>query len=779
MSKAPPPLYCPSLAGWALQHPPAEARSVRLRRPGAMPANKVAKPNTWEVVGGSRSGGLVVRKGSDTKSAEFPERLATGSVIQEIELQGERMRYTRVTGSGPDEGWIGTKFKGKDQLKKRPLKVWFLATGTRGDIQPYLALACGMQEAGYDVSIWTCEDYKRFVESYGIRMFNIAGSVEELIKSMSKGKPLNKNENMDKAQEGSQPYVAFTKTWARWSLSIESGKPVGGIDASKLLPEEVQEAINDKGVCRQLYLECSQQLQRIGSNELSNEYWKVFERLHKEIEEEEEEERKKKEAEESSTPDVESLDWDALRSQAQSEEWSSLGKVIEVAEELGEEGSGVLKCYLGARRYWQEERAANTIPDAGRFGLDAIFLKDLIDDSSLLKNMKDQVERNPPDVCLYNYFWLTVAVMVEHVSNIPTVHLTLQPAGINFGDHHALWVTQDIYPMLQQLNPSLQQFSTLEEARQNYWVPEESTDYAYWAVGCVYEDLITAPVFGAHPLRDAGPAVTTRRQRERHMVGFLRSIASERFMKFMGEFSQKAVAKLTYTGFWIMPEKHQTSDSSAEMFGGAELMKTVEDFIAAGDPPAYIGWGSCVGSRGRHWMIALAVASLMKAQMRGIILSGWAELNMELLQDLVGDDDGIGLVEYAKKNILFITKAPQVWLFPKCSVVVIHGGVGTLAAAWTSGTPLIICAVWLDQFTNSWLNTLMGTGVSCQAVDMCTATELAQCLTTARTTPEVRRGAQAVQFSMMRDNGIQTALEHIGRIMLEDVPTGKWKQWFL
>lgn len=71
---------------------------------------------TWQVVGGSDKGGIIVRKAQDTTSELEQQRLATGSLITQLELQGERLHYKiwPHRGDGPDTGWISIKLKGKD-----------------------------------------------------------------------------------------------------------------------------------------------------------------------------------------------------------------------------------------------------------------------------------------------------------------------------------------------------------------------------------------------------------------------------------------------------------------------------------------------------------------------------------------------------------------------------------------------------------------------------------------------------------------------------------------
>lgn len=72
----------------------------------------------WEVVGGGDKGGILIREGQALTSPATAERLSTGSIVEEIELIGERLHYKLVegTGTGPAEGWASLKIAGKDLL---------------------------------------------------------------------------------------------------------------------------------------------------------------------------------------------------------------------------------------------------------------------------------------------------------------------------------------------------------------------------------------------------------------------------------------------------------------------------------------------------------------------------------------------------------------------------------------------------------------------------------------------------------------------------------------
>mmetsp|Transcript_1515 Transcript_1515/g.3146 ORF Transcript_1515/g.3146 Transcript_1515/m.3146 type:complete len:616 (+) Transcript_1515:1-1848(+) len=62
----------------------------------------------------------MVRSGLETSSPLVEGRLATGSRVEELELNESqfRLHYRRVTGSGPDEGWISIKIPGKELARR-------------------------------------------------------------------------------------------------------------------------------------------------------------------------------------------------------------------------------------------------------------------------------------------------------------------------------------------------------------------------------------------------------------------------------------------------------------------------------------------------------------------------------------------------------------------------------------------------------------------------------------------------------------------------------------
>lgn len=89
--------------------------------------------NRWEVIGGASSGGILVRKGKDTSSAQEATRLSTGALIEQLELDGERLHFKRLSGTGPSTGWISIKLKDKELVvktdKEVPMECWEVVGG--------------------------------------------------------------------------------------------------------------------------------------------------------------------------------------------------------------------------------------------------------------------------------------------------------------------------------------------------------------------------------------------------------------------------------------------------------------------------------------------------------------------------------------------------------------------------------------------------------------------------------------------------------------------------
>lgn len=62
------------------------------------------------------------------------------------------------------------------------MMITLIATGTRGDTQPYLALAVELKKRGKDVRVVAAEENREFVESYGVDFYAIKMNTQEVLK---------------------------------------------------------------------------------------------------------------------------------------------------------------------------------------------------------------------------------------------------------------------------------------------------------------------------------------------------------------------------------------------------------------------------------------------------------------------------------------------------------------------------------------------------------------------------------------------------------------------
>ncbi|TDV54796.1 glycosyltransferase [Actinophytocola oryzae] len=177
---------------------------------------------------------------------------------------------------------------------------------------------------------------------------------------------------------------------------------------------------------------------------------------------------------------------------------------------------------------------------------------------------------------------------------------------------------------------------------------------------------------------------------------------------------------VTQTGAWLPADDRPLS---------AELT----DFLAAGEPPVYFGFGSMASPRVTGAAMLEAARALGH---RAIVLRGWAGL------DAAGDD------------CLTVTETNLQALFPHVAAVVHHGGSGTTTTAALSGVPQVVVPHLYDQFYFADRVRELGIGVTHTATDSLTdSLKLAL-------QPEVATRARSIAPSIRRV-GAQTAADHL------------------
>jgi sterol 3beta-glucosyltransferase len=72
------------------------------------------------------------------------------------------------------------------------MRIVILATGSRGDVQPYLALGVGLSRAGHSVRFVTHQNYSELVQSYGLEFWQVDINVQDITQSETMQKQLEK-----------------------------------------------------------------------------------------------------------------------------------------------------------------------------------------------------------------------------------------------------------------------------------------------------------------------------------------------------------------------------------------------------------------------------------------------------------------------------------------------------------------------------------------------------------------------------------------------------------
>ena len=108
----------------------------------------------------------------------------------------------------------------------------------------------------------------------------------------------------------------------------------------------------------------------------------------------------------------------------------------------------------------------------------------------------------------------------------------------------------------------------------------------------------------------------------------------------------------------------------------------LDNFLAAGPPPVYIGFGSIVVDDPNS-MTKMIFDAVQKTGQRAIVSKGWGGLGA----------DQLGIPE----GVFMIGNCPHDWLFQHVSAVVHHGGAGTTAAGILAGRPTVVVPFFGDQ----------------------------------------------------------------------------------
>jgi sterol 3beta-glucosyltransferase len=170
----------------------------------------------------------------------------------------------------------------------------------------------------------------------------------------------------------------------------------------------------------------------------------------------------------------------------------------------------------------------------------------------------------------------------------------------------------------------------------------------------------------------------------------------------------------------------------------------LEGFLQAGEPPVCISFGSMVNRRAER--IGRAIPEALQATgQRGIVLTGW----------------GGWKPAEVPSHMFYLDSAPHGWLFPRCKLVVHHGGAGTTAAGLRAGVPNIVVPFAADQPFWGRRVAALGAGPNPLPLGRFTAGTFRQALQQALADPAMRRRAAEIGAQIRAEDGVGEAVRSI------------------
>lgn len=198
------------------------------------------------------------------------------------------------------------------------------------------------------------------------------------------------------------------------------------------------------------------------------------------------------------------------------------------------------------------------------------------------------------------------------------------------------------------------------------------------------------------------------------------------------------------TGYWFL-------DPPAQWRPPTDLV----DFLQAGPPPVYVGFGSIPSSAttSAEETTRLVVSALSLAKQRGILSSGWGGLQKSDVPD----------------TVMMVESIPHSWLFPQVAAIVHHGGAGTTAASLRAGEPSLLIPFGMDQ--HFWAQRVVDLGVGPGPIPRgrLTASGLAQAILAAMDDQDMRSRAAKLGERIRAEDGIGQAVEAFQRYCRLDI----------
>jgi UDP:flavonoid glycosyltransferase YjiC (YdhE family) len=168
------------------------------------------------------------------------------------------------------------------------------------------------------------------------------------------------------------------------------------------------------------------------------------------------------------------------------------------------------------------------------------------------------------------------------------------------------------------------------------------------------------------------------------------------------------------------------------------------DFLQAGTPPVYIGFGSMI-DQDPEAATRLVLEAVQLSAQRAVLASGWGGMTAMAVPD----------------NIFRLDVIPHDWLFPRMAAVVHHGGAGTTGAGVRAGVPSVIVPFIFDQFAWGSIVERLGIGLQTPMLKKMHASQLADIIRRAVSDASLRQQAAVLGAKVRAEDGIGRAVDLI------------------
>ena len=169
------------------------------------------------------------------------------------------------------------------------------------------------------------------------------------------------------------------------------------------------------------------------------------------------------------------------------------------------------------------------------------------------------------------------------------------------------------------------------------------------------------------------------------------------------------------------------------------------DFLKAGPPPVYIGFGSMV-SGNMTKTFTRVIRAVRASGIRAVVSMGWAEESLQVKSN---------------SRIYFGKYLPHDWLFPQMAAVVHHGGAGTCASGLRAGKPTLVIPFGGDQ--PFWGDRVYRLGCGPKPIprDMMTVRSLTKALIDLTSRDKYRTAAEELSAALRMERGVLRAADII------------------